>query len=214
MSYKFEEGKDVIIEGVVEKIKHAMAGEQTEFCADFARQLYGTVALEDLDEWDIDDLYGAVVNFWALISERMPHETKIRIYNPDFERHGWQTTHTVVEIVCDDMPFIVDSLRMVIHRMGLASHLIIHMGGIRVKRDKNHRVCAILPRSKEKDTKGVLREAPIFIEIDRQTDPRILEELHKNFERVLEDNRVVYEDWGKCGLKFGKQSMNSIKCLN
>ena len=197
MSYKFEEGKDVIIEGVVEKIKHAMAGEQTEFCAEFAKQLYGTVALEDLDDWDIDDLYGAVVNFWSLISERLPHETKIRIYNPDFERHGWQTTHTVVEIICDDMPFIVDSLRMVIHRMGLASHLIIHMGGIRVKRDKEHRVCAILPRSKENDTKGVLHEAPIFMEIDRQTDPHILDELHKNFERVLEDNRVVFEDWEK-----------------
>lgn len=198
MSYKFEEGKDVIIEGVVEKIKHSMTGDQTSFCAEFAKQLYGTVALEDLREWDIDDLYGAVINFWALISERSLNETKIRIYNPDFERHGWQTTHTVVEIICDDMPFIVDSLRMVINRMGLASHLIIHMGGIRVKRDKHHRVCEILPRNGQvAPEKGVLQEAPIFMEIDRQTDPVILEELHKNFERVLEDNRAVFDDWDK-----------------
>ncbi|KTD50990.1 NAD-glutamate dehydrogenase [Legionella quateirensis] len=198
MSYKFEEGKDVIIEAVVEKIKNSMAGEQAGFCAEFAKQLYGTVALEDLREWDVDDLYGAVVNFWSLIVERSPQETKIRIYNPDFERHGWQTTHTVVEIICDDMPFIVDSLRMVINRMGLTSHLIIHMGGIRVKRDSHNHVCEILPRNGiVSEEKNVLHEAPIFMEIDRQTDPLMLEELHKSFERVLEDNRAVFEDWEK-----------------
>src|SRR5690606_10715229 len=140
---------------------------------------------------------GAVVNFWSLISERAPNETKIRIYNPDFERHGWQTTHTVIEIICNDMPFIVDSLRMVINRMGLASHLIIHMGGIRVKRDKQNRVCEILPRNATNVDSSVIQEAPIFMEIDRQTDPHILEELHKNLARVLEDTKVVFEDWGK-----------------
>lgn len=197
MSYKFEEGKDVLIDSVLDRIKNSMTGQQAGFCSEFAKQLYGTVALEDLREWTIDDLYGSVINFWSLIDERSPHETKIKIYNPDFERHGWQTTHTVVEIICDDMPFIVDSIRMVINRMGLASHLIIHMGGIRVKRDKQHHVCELLPRNAETGGKGVLNEAPIFMEIDRQTDPLILDQLHKNFERVLEDNRVVFEDWEK-----------------
>lgn len=197
MSYKFEEGKDVLIEAIVDKIRSSMVGDQTEFCAEFAKQLYGTVAMEDLSSWNIDDLYGAVVNFWSLISERAPHETKVRIYNPDFERHGWQTTHTVIEVICDDMPFLVDSIRLVIHRMGLASHLTIHMGGIRVKRDKNNRVCEILGRNQLGDGKGVIHEAPIFLEIDRQTDLQMLEQLQKGCERALEDNRVVFADWEK-----------------
>jgi glutamate dehydrogenase len=197
MSYKFEEGKDVLIEAIVDKIKNSMIGDQAEFCAEFARQMYGTVAMEDLSAWSIDDLYGAVVNFWSLISERAPHETKIRIYNPDFERHGWQTTHTVIEVICDDMPFLVDSIRLVIHRMGLSSHLTIHMGGIRVKRDKKNRVCEILLRNQTLDEKGVIHEAPIFLEIDRQTDSKVLDELYKGCERALEDNKVVFEDWEK-----------------
>jgi len=197
MSYKFEDGKDLLIQTIVDRIKHSMVGPQTEFCAEFASQFYGTVAMEDLRAWDIDDLYGAVVNFWSLISERAPHETKIRIYNPDFERHGWQTTHTVIEVISDDMPFLVDSLRLVIHRMGLSCHLTIHMGGISVKRDKGNRVCAIYPRNHVTHDKDVLHEAPVFLEIDRQNDPKILEELHKNCERVLEENKVVYEDWDK-----------------
>ncbi|MGL5742200.1 MAG: NAD-glutamate dehydrogenase [Legionella sp.] len=197
MSYKFEEGKDVLIEAIVDKIKSSMAGDQAELCAEFAKQLYGTVAMEDLSAWNFEDLYGAVVNFWTLISERAPHETKVRIYNPEFERHGWQTTHTVIEIICDDMPFLVDSIRLVIHRMGLASHLTIHMGGIRVKRDEHNKISAILPRNQMLDEKGVVHEAPIFLEIDRQTDPKVLEVLHHGCERALEDNRVVFDDWEK-----------------
>ncbi len=197
MTYKFEEGKDVIINSVVERIKSTMTGDQKDLCAEFAKQFYGTVALEDLLEWELDDLYGAVVNFWSLISERLPHETKIKIYNPDYELHGWQTTHTVIEVICDDMPFLVDSIRMVINRMGLASHLIIHMGGIKVKRNKKHQVCELFPRHSGPAKKDEIAEAPIFLEIDRQTDPKILDEMSKNFDRVLEDNRVVYEDWEK-----------------
>jgi glutamate dehydrogenase len=197
MSYKFEEGKAVLIEAIVDRIKKSMEGDQSEFCAEFAKQLYGTVAMEDLSAWEMDDLYGAVVNFWTLISERAPHETKIRIYNPDFERHGWQTTHTVIEVISDDMPFLVDSIRLVIHRMGLSSHLTIHMGGIRVKRDKNNRVSAILHRDQVSESKDVIHEAPVFIEIDRQTDPKILEKLYKSCERALQDNTVVFEDWDK-----------------
>ncbi|MDR3502574.1 MAG: NAD-glutamate dehydrogenase [Legionella sp.] len=197
MSYKFEEGKGVLIEAIVDRIKNSMTGEQAEFCAEFAKQLYGTVAMEDLSAWELDDLYGAVANFWSLLSERKPHETKIRIYNPDFERHGWQTTHTVIEVVCDDMPFLVDSIRLVIHRMGLASHLSIHMGGIRVKRAPNNHISAILPRDSAGEEDGVINEAPIFLEIDRQTDPKVLQELHDRCLHVLEDNRVVFEDWEK-----------------
>jgi glutamate dehydrogenase len=209
MSYKFEEGKEVLIEAVVNRIKESMVGDQAKLCAEFAKQLYGTVAMEDLSSWKMDDLYGALVNFWALIYEREPHETKIRIYNPDFERHGWQTTHTVIEVICNDMPFLVDSLRLVIHRRGLASHLTIHMGGIRVKRDKENYITAILPRDQKTQHKNVIQEAPIFIQIDRQTDPKILKELEKDCLHALEDNRIVFEDWNKMRAKV-KEAIDDI----
>lgn len=209
MSYKFEEGKDILIAAVVKKIKQSMASDQADFCAEFAQQFYGTVALEDLTAWSIEDLYGAVVNFWTLIETRQPHETKIHIYNPDFERNGWQTTHTAVEVICDDMPFLVDSMRMVISRLGLASHLIVHMGGIKVKRDKNHRICAVLPRNSDLNDKDTLNEAPIFMLIDRQTTTDTLEQLHKNFQRALEDNHVVFADWNQMRAQV-KEAVNEL----
>ena len=194
MSHKFEQGKDVIIEAVVEKLLKKEPESQAVFCAQFARQFLNTVALDDLRDWSIDGLYGAVVNFWSLIQTRSPLQTKIRIYNPDYERDGWQITHTVIEVICDDMPFLVDSLRMVLNRMGLALHLIVHMGGIRVTRDANHDISGVLPRQGEVYP-GVIVEAPVFLEIDRQTDKAVLEELHRQFEHALQDNRAVTQDW-------------------
>lgn len=197
MSYKFEDGKDTIIDAVVAKITKKMSVEQSVLCGEFVRQFLNTVAIDDLREWDIEDLYGAMINFWSLIQVRKPGETKIRIYNPEIERHGWQTTHTVVEIITDDMPFLVDSLRMVINRLGHVSHLVVDLDTLCLRRDaKTHQVSEVLPRGSEQK-KAVIPEAPILIEIDRQTDPAVLEALHQNIERVLDDNRAVYEDWPK-----------------
>ena len=194
MSHSFEKAKDVIIDAMVAKINKVMHGKQAELCSEFARQFFSTVALDDLREWDLDDLFGAAINFWDLIQKRSPNEINIRIYNPDIEQHGWQTTHTVIEVMCKDMSFLVDSICMVVHRLGLSSHLIIHMGGIRLIRGVHDEVIAVLPRPDDGNQDAVV-EAPIFIQIDRQTDPVILEELRLNIERSLTDNTAVAEDW-------------------
>lgn len=197
MSYKFEEGKQNIINTLIERIQTKVKGKEGELLAIFIAQFYGTMALEDIEEWKIDELYGQLLNFWAFIHERKPHETKIKIYNPEFEKHGWQSTHTVVEVICTDAPFLVDSLRLAINREGLSCHLTIHMGGLRASRDNKGIIQTIYPRIGHLHTKDVLVEAPIYMEIDRQTNQAALDALHATLERVLEDNRVVVDDWGK-----------------
>ncbi|MGQ3891099.1 NAD-glutamate dehydrogenase [Legionella sp. CNM-4043-24] len=198
MSYKFENGKDAIIDNVVNKISQKMSVDQSVLCSQFVRQFLETVSYDDLVEWEMDDLYGALVNFWSLMLVRQPDETKIRIYNPELERHGWQTTHTVIEIITKDMPFLVDSLRMIINRLGHVSHLIVHMEGLVLRRDPvDHHITDVLPAGSAKDNKDstVSLEAPILIEIDRQTDPGVLDDLHQNLERIIADNKAVVEDW-------------------
>ena len=194
MLCKFEEGKDLIIAAITDKVVQKMPEAQAVLCAEFIRQFYSTVAIEDLHEWHVEDLYGAAMNFWALMYQREPNETKIRIYNPDFERHGWQTTHTVIEVLTKDMPFIVDSLRIVLNRMGFTCYLAIHMGGVVLRRDQHNKIVEIASRGTQVTDK-MLVEAPIFFEIDRQTDTVILQELHRHSEHTLQEARAVVEDW-------------------
>lgn len=172
-----------------------LPSEQAELVAKFIHQYYATVAIEDLLCHDLMDLYGAVISHWNLFYQRKPEENKLRLYNPQFEQHGWQSTHTILEIVHDDMPFMVDSLQMELNRCGLTSHMIIHVGGLKVKRDKDGKVVDIFPpRSKNKDVNS---EALIFFELDRQTDPKFLEDLETSCNLILEDVRYAVQDWKK-----------------
>lgn len=194
MSHKFEEGKDLIIDAVVDKLRKETNAAKDNLCAEFARQFFATVALDDLREWTIDDLSAVAVNFWSLIQTRKPGETKIRIYNPDVDQDGWRTPHTIIEVICDDMPFLVDTLRIVVNRMALALHLIVHMGGIRLTRGASNDVTAVLPRQGSVSDNAIT-EAPIFLEIDRVTDSAVIDELRHHIERALEDNTAVVQDW-------------------
>jgi glutamate dehydrogenase len=70
----------------------------------FLGQFFARVAPHDLLAQDPEDLFGAALTIWAFGRERAPDQPKIRAYNPRFEASGWQSPHTVIEIINDDMP--------------------------------------------------------------------------------------------------------------
>src|ERR1019366_3494737 len=86
---------------------------------------------------------GAVVAHWRRGRRREPGEVKVGVYNPELERYGWHSPYTVVEIVSDDMPFIVDSVTMELSRQGYGIELIIHPV-MRVLRDSDGEILEVL----------------------------------------------------------------------
>lgn len=174
--------------------KHAPAKE-VNLLVEFAQRYFSSCAVEDLRERSIEHLYGILISHWNFIFERGPGEAKIRIFNPDLEKDKWKSTHTIIEISHDDIPFLVDSTRMAINRYGYQIHFIIHFGGFKVKRDSHHKIVKILPIHTIE--KNVSSEAPIYIEIDRIVDPKAMEQLKTDIERVLGDVRVAVFDWNK-----------------
>ena len=98
------------IHTVCARVRERLPEDQAPSCEAFVRQYYHWVPAEDLAGRSSIDLYGAAVSHWNLTQLRMPGEIKLRVFNPEFEQHGWQSPHTVVQIVTDDMPFLVDSV--------------------------------------------------------------------------------------------------------
>ena len=119
-------GADSLIEQITELVRAKLPAEQAGEAAEFARQYYGQVAPEDLAERTLADLYGAALSHWHFARSFAGGAAKLRVYNPRLDEHGWQSTHTVIEIVNDDMPFLVDSITMEVNRQGLTMHLIVH----------------------------------------------------------------------------------------
>uniref|UniRef100_UPI0013154DEC NAD-glutamate dehydrogenase domain-containing protein n=1 Tax=Marinobacterium profundum TaxID=1714300 RepID=UPI0013154DEC len=73
-----------------------------------------------------EDRYGALLDIWHNLQQRAPQQTLIRAYNPDSQQDHWHNSHSVIEIVMDDMPFIVASCATELARQGLSIHRQIY----------------------------------------------------------------------------------------
>jgi glutamate dehydrogenase len=107
-----------VIDQVVTHLKDRLPAAQLPVLEAFVRRYYADVDAEDLAERSAEDLYGAALSHWHFARSLRRQQAKLRVYNPRVDEHGWQSTHTVVEIVNDDMPFLVDSVTMEVNRQG------------------------------------------------------------------------------------------------
>ena len=138
-----------LIDAVCARVRERLPGTQAAPCESFVRQYYQWVPLEDLTGRDPLDLYGAAVAHWNLAQQREPGEVKVHVYNPDFEQHGWRSPHTVIELVTDDMPFLVDSVTMELGRQGFGIDLVIHPVMTFVRDEHGHLLDVLEPGSDE-----------------------------------------------------------------
>ena len=153
----------------------------------FVEGYYGRVASEDLLEYSAANLYGAALSHWSLLRHRLPGEPRIRVYNPDPEQHSWHSLHSAIQIVTDDMPFLMDSLAMACNRLGLTVHLIVHPT-LCVVRDPDGEVNAI-------SDCGAPTDACLHFEVDRQAAAEDLARVQEELLAVLGEVRQVVGDW-------------------
>jgi glutamate dehydrogenase len=180
-----------LIDGVCSRVRQRLPGEQASPCESFVRQYYHRVPAEDLAARDPLDLYGAAVAHWNLVQQRLPGRAKVRVDNPVFDQHGWKSAHTVVEIVTDDMPFLVDSVTMELIRQGYSIDVMIHPV-LHVRRDQRGALVEVLEPDAPGD--GAIAEWIMHAEVVCETDRARLRALREGIERVLEEVRRTVED--------------------
>ena len=117
-------------------------------------------------------------------------ETLIRAWTPDLPG----VSYSVVEIVTDDMPFLVDSVTAEITRQGRAIHLVAHPL-FAVTRDESHRVSSIHDLDVNEIKKGVIAESWMRIHIERDFISDDLSGVVAGLARVLTDVRKAVNDW-------------------
>ncbi len=156
----------------------------------------------------VEDWYALMISHWKLSQQRRANQLKLRVFNPTLKKDGFESRHTLVQLICQDMPFLVDSMRMEVTRLGYSTHLMIYTGGIRVMRNKKFEITGIYSHHR-KTTEGHL-EAPIYMEIDRENDPLRLKDIEQNLRRVLEDVSAAVEDWPSMQERL-KDSIQEIK---
>ena len=171
------------INEVVRLVRSGIA-EETEQAARFAEIFLSGVIHEDIEGMSTENLYGEVACLWRFFRRRRAGRAKVRVFNPDPEEDGWQSTHTVIEIVNDDMPFLVDSVVAALNALGIPVLLLIHPV-VHVTRTADGVQAGIDSGSPE---------SVLHVEITQQPEERhreIIERLH----HVLGQVRAAVEDW-------------------
>ncbi|MET0578270.1 MAG: NAD-glutamate dehydrogenase domain-containing protein, partial [Ilumatobacteraceae bacterium] len=135
----------------------------------FLPPYYSELPAGDVDDRKLDDVYAVAVTHLALARVRAPGQTVVRVLSPDRDQDGWQSEHSVLLVVTEDMPFLVDTMRLVLERFGLGIHLLVHPM-LTVERDAAHRLRDVA--SDVVAGPGSLVEAWTQIEIDRVDEAR------------------------------------------
>ncbi|MFD8634367.1 NAD-glutamate dehydrogenase [Streptomyces sp. NPDC059533] len=168
----------------------------------YLQRYYLHTAPEDLSDRDPVDVFGAALSHYRLAENRPQGTANVRVQTPTVEENGWTSSHSVVEVVTDDMPFLVDSVTNELSRQGRGIHVVIHPQVV-VRRDVTGKLIEILgpdcdahgPRTARPHDSLV--ESWIHVEIDRETDRADLKQITVDLLRVLSDVRESVEDWEK-----------------
>ena len=158
--------------------------------ARFARSLFGRLAEKDLALAPPEQRAAAALALLAFARRRLPGVAKVRVFNPSEADHGFDSRHTIAQIVNDDMPFLVDSIANELNRREIAVHLLAHPV-VAVHRDVDGDLVGFAADS----GRAARFESLMHIEIDRQNDPALLDELAAALTRVLAEVRLAVEDW-------------------
>ncbi|WP_280547608.1 NAD-glutamate dehydrogenase [Halomonas sp. 11-S5] len=187
-----EETRQDLLKQLEERLQGRLDEDKAAQVGAFARHFYATVPLDDLADRRLDDIYGATLAVWHFLQQFDPADPKVRVFNPDFEQHGWQSTHTFIAVLHEDMPFLVDSVRIELNRRGMTVHAI-HNAVLATERDGQHRLNRVTPTRQADAPQG--RESLIAIEVDRHSDPALLEDIEASLQEILRDVRTAVADF-------------------
>ncbi|BBK39686.1 glutamate dehydrogenase [Allostella sp. ATCC 35155] len=185
MAQQAERLKVERIEQAVALAARRLAGEQAQAAARFVRVFAQNVAPADVAAFAPEDLYGAALSLFAFAARRPPGAAEVRVFNPRADADGWTCRHTVIEIVNDDMPFLVDSIAAELQRQDLAVHLIVHPT-MAVEREGDRLVTA---------GQGPVRESLMHVEVAVIADADRREGVRAGLLEALGDVRHAVADW-------------------
>ncbi|GHF92996.1 NAD-glutamate dehydrogenase [Thalassotalea marina] len=183
----------VILSNVAQLIKQKAPSDTAPLIEQFAELLYKNVSHMDLAHRNDSDMYGATLSLWNSLNDHKDNTPVIKVFNPQVSKHGWKSSHTIIEIIVSDMPFLVDSVRIALSRLGISPHLMLN-SPIKLVRDEKGSITK-LSRASDKKFKATSTETVFFVEIDRQSEQKTLDKITKELESVVSDISITVNDW-------------------
>ncbi|MEE4174735.1 MAG: NAD-glutamate dehydrogenase [Xanthomonadales bacterium] len=184
------QAKAALVEQVQERVAAGASTSRADQARYFAGAFLRRVPATEIRDESPDTVASLVAGVMKFAGMRPPGASTVRAFNPDPDRDGWSSSHTIVEMVNPDRPFLVDTANLVLSELDLGVHIIVHPV-IHARRDKRGRLLEWHPTA---DGKGE-PESIMHLQVDRQTDPERLRLIEHRLEVALQHVALAVEDW-------------------
>ncbi|MDE2336141.1 MAG: NAD-glutamate dehydrogenase [Alphaproteobacteria bacterium] len=156
----------------------------------FAKAFYQRVPVEDMEGWSAKDLQRVVASMFASAETRKPGKQNVRVFTPEQKRDGWHAPHSVIQLVNDDMPFIIDSVTAELAAQNLTVEVLFHPI-LQASRGKGGRLKDI----QAEKGRGYVTESYVYIQLEQMLSPEAADRLAARLGEVLDDVRAATGDW-------------------
>jgi glutamate dehydrogenase len=180
------------IKQVIAHLNKHVGKKKSGRIAELIETFYARVAPEDIVSTSPEHLYGAPTSLLKAAATRKVDKPIVRAWNPDKKKDGWKTPHTVVEVINDDMPFLVDSITQGLAQAGWGVQLAVHPIVV-VQRNSAGKIIDLLPDDRTGEQVSV--ESWIHVQVEHQSSAKALREIEKRLTTILADVRAAVEDW-------------------
>ncbi len=178
--------KSDILEQVFSQLKKDFSTRAHKTVQQFISTVYRDVAVRDLTQMSSADLLGLTVSLWREIQQWKAEQAKIRVFNPDVEQDEWQSSHTVISVLCRNIPFVIDTLRLIINEQNIKVHRIFY-SEMAIERGKTGKLISFNAASNN--------ELLIYFEIDQTSAKVERDELAEKIQQALENVSLVVDDY-------------------
>ncbi len=175
----------------LKRITAALPAKTPALQKTFTQQFYDKVPVTDLEHFEPKHAVALAASAFEFFHSRTPGAPKIRIFTPNKKEHGYDSKVLVIELINDDMPFLVDSLSAELSRHGFTIRETVHPI-FRVERDKKG---ALQKLGTAGEKKALPAESFIHFEVSSLPEDITPEQLKTELEWVLEYITATVEDW-------------------
>ena len=153
------------VAAILQQIQARVAPAQNAQAQMFANQFFKRVSADDVAARPAETWTGLIIGLIDFMRVRKPGTPNVRVFNPSLRDNGWDSTHTAIQIVTDDMPFLVDSVGIAVAHAGLLLHTR-DPSGVQVERDPGGHLLSLGAEGGKGNAESLMH-----IEIDRVSEP-------------------------------------------
>ena len=173
---------------------------------EYLKIFYSQTYSFDFVDYSKDELFYLALSSFEFFSNKPKNKPKIKLYNPSVDPDGFDSSCTIVDIINDDMPFLLDSVIIHFEKLNIEIKNILHPV-YSVARDKDGELLNL------SDSDNLLKESVIQIHLSHISSKNEIKNLENDLTKILETVRIIVDDWKKITTvaEFSKKQLNNAK---